>query len=97
MTKRDNIKNKTLIDSTNVLSNSTEKVKNVSKARKDLDSIDMSEISHNICQSIFDSVADKLDDSKALDRHMNKHSYQLLDNKKVRELLVEVLQLHTSH
>lgn len=86
-------KNKTLTADTNALYNELEKARNVSQARKELDQLNMSEISFGICESIVASVTDKLDDSKALGNHIETHSYQLLDNKKVQEIVEEVLQL----
>ena len=90
MSKRKLTKINTLIGNTNVLSDVTE------KARKELDQINMTEISINIAETILNSVKDKLDDSQTnLSQHIDALSVQTLDNKKVRDIVDEVLELKT--
>jgi hypothetical protein len=90
MSKRKLTNINTLIDNTNVLSDVTE------KARKELDQINMTEISINIAETILNSVKDKLDDSQTnLSQHIDALSVQTLDNKKVRDIVDEVLELKT--
>jgi DNA-binding transcriptional ArsR family regulator len=97
MSKRKLTKINTLIGNTNVLSDVTEKAKvTIEKARKELDQINMTEISINISETILNTVTDQLDDSQSnLSQHIHSLSVQTLDNKKVRDIVDEVLELKT--